>query len=78
MDNVDIGSCLPCSCLGDIVTSGTSAGRIDINDLSALLAAFGGPALTPCFDLNANGSSSGVIDISDLSALLARFGSSCE
>jgi FG-GAP-like repeat len=58
-----------CECIGDV----NADQRVDLADLSILLANFGGSGTPSSGDIDA----SGVVDLADLALLLARFGSVC-
>jgi hypothetical protein len=57
--------------VGDIVVNGVR----DLNDLSALLSAFGTVPANPC--VNLTGPAGTPVDINDLSTLLSLFGTAC-
>lgn len=65
--------CDPTGCPGDVNGDGT----VNLNDLAALLSAFGSSTGDPTFNLGADFDSNGTIDLSDLAVLLAAFGEDC-
>lgn len=69
---VDRG-CPPVACPGDLNGDGVR----DLNDLTALLSAFGTTSGDPGYNAAADLDSSGSVDLNDLTGLLSTFGVAC-